>query len=130
LAIASNAEIVGQILDHWGRLEAIPPELLAEDVQFVNAEDAIEPGIRRGQSGFAEAGSNFRRAYSALQIEVEREVRAADRVGLIVDMHLTGRGSGIDFHERMGWLFTIRDGQLARFEWSRDPEALIAPLSA
>jgi hypothetical protein len=28
----------------------------------------------------------------------------------------------------MGMLFTIREGQLARFEWSRDPEALLATL--
>jgi hypothetical protein len=29
----------------------------------------------------------------------------------------------------MGWLFTIREGRLARFEWSRDPEALLARLA-
>jgi hypothetical protein len=28
----------------------------------------------------------------------------------------------------MGMLFDIRDGKLARFEWSRDPEALLARL--
>jgi hypothetical protein len=26
----------------------------------------------------------------------------------------------------MGMLFTIREGKLASFEWSRDPEALLA----
>jgi ketosteroid isomerase-like protein len=127
--MASNREIVDQVLEHWTKLEPIPPELMHDDVEFVNAPDAIEPGTRRGQDEFREAGSNFGRAYSSLEIEIEKRIEAGDEVGLIANMHLTGRGSGIEFVERMGWLFTIRDGQLARFEWSRDPEALLARLA-
>lgn len=129
MPIASNREIVDRILEHWRRLEAIPPELLADDVEFVNAPDAIEPGTRHGQTEFREAGSAFGRAYSSLEIEVERLTEAGDRVGVIAGMRLTGRGSGIEFNERMGWLFTIRDGRLARFEWSRDPERLLESMA-
>jgi ketosteroid isomerase-like protein len=108
--------------------EELPPELLRDDVEFVNAPDAIEPGTRTGQSGFREATSGFGRAYSSLEIETERRVEAGDLIGLIVRLRITGRGSGIEMRERMGWLFTIRDGRLARFEWSRDPERLIASM--
>jgi len=100
-----------------------------DDIEFVNASDAIEPGTRRGQDEFREAGSNFGRAYSSLELEIEERIEAGDEVGLIASMHLTGRGSGIEFVERMGWLFTIREGRLARFEWSRDPEALLSRLA-
>jgi ketosteroid isomerase-like protein len=98
-------------------------------VEFVNAPDAVEPGTRHGQAEFQEAGSAFGRAYSALEIEVERTVVAGDRVGVIAGLRLKGRGSGIEFQERMGWMFTFRDGRLARFEWSRDPEALVSGLT-
>ena len=126
--MASNVEIVERILDHWRKLEAIPPELLQDDVEFVNAPDAIEPGTRHGQTEFREAISAFGRAYSSLEIEVERLAEAGEGVGVIAALRLTGRGSGIEFPERMGWLFTFREGRLARFEWSRDPERLLASM--
>lgn len=130
MGIASNAEIVERVLDHWSRLEPLPREILHEEIEFVNAPDAIEPGTRHGLSGFDEAGSAFGRAYSALDFEIERRLEAGDSVGMIVRMHLTGRGSGIEMDERMGWLFTLREGKLLRFEWSRDPEALLSRLAA
>jgi ketosteroid isomerase-like protein len=123
--MASNTEIVERILEHWTKLEPLPPELLQDDVEFVNAPNAVEPGTRHGQDEFQEAGSAFGRAYRSLEIEIEKRIETRDQIGLIVGMHLIGRGSGIEFDERMGWLFTIRDGRLARFEWSRDPEALV-----
>lgn len=94
----------------------------------MNARDAVEPGTRHGQAGFDDAGSAFGRAYSSLDFQIEQRVEAGDSVGLIVNMHLTGRGSGIEVDERMGWLFTMRDGKLWRFEWSRDPEGLLSRL--
>ena len=36
-----------------------------------------------------------------------------------------GRGSGIEVRQRMGLVFTIRDGRVTRFEWSNGPEALL-----
>jgi hypothetical protein len=42
-----------------------------------------------------------------------------------VDIHYHGRGSGIQVTQRIGMKFTIRDGRLARFEWSNDPEGLL-----
>jgi hypothetical protein len=127
--VPTNAEIVERILDCWGKLEPIPRELLDDEVEFVNAREAIEPGTRHGRGEFDEAGSSFRRAYSSLEIEVERRSEAGDRIGVIARLELTGRGSGIEFTERMGWLFTLRDEKLLRFEWSRDPEGLLSGLS-
>jgi ketosteroid isomerase-like protein len=94
----------------------------------VNSPEAVEPGTRHGQEEFSEAGSAFGRAYSSLEIQVEERIESGDQIGLIVGMQLTGRGSGIEFVERMGWRFTLRDGRLARFEWSRDPEGLIGSM--
>ena len=47
-------------------------------------------------------------------------------MGLIVEILYHGRGSGIDVRQRMGFVFTIRGDRLVRFEWSNDPEDLLA----
>jgi ketosteroid isomerase-like protein len=126
--IASNAQIVERILDSWRQLESIPPELMQSDVEWVNPPDAIETGTRHGRDGFQEAQSAFRRAYSSMEIHVERQVERGDAVGLIVESVLHGRGSGIEVRQRQGMLFTIRQGKVARFEWSNQPENLLSGL--
>ncbi len=107
-------------------LQPIPPELMHQDVEWVNPPDAIETGTRQGRESFAEAGSAFRGAYSAIEIEVERRVEHGDAVVLIAEIRFQGRGSGIEVRQRIGMAFTIRDGLMERFEWSNDPEGLIA----
>jgi hypothetical protein len=55
------------------------------DIEWVNPPDPIETGTRRGRSGFQEAESGFGRAYSSIEIEVERQVEVGDAVGMIAD---------------------------------------------
>jgi ketosteroid isomerase-like protein len=98
------------------------------EIEWVNPPDAVESGTRHGPAGFEGAQSAVGRAYSSIEIDVERQVERGDTVGLIAELHYHGRGSGIEVRQRMGMLFDIRDGKLARFEWSRDPEALLARL--
>ncbi|MGE5857805.1 MAG: nuclear transport factor 2 family protein [Solirubrobacterales bacterium] len=100
------------------------------DIEWVNPGDAIETGTRQGRRGFEEAESAFRRAYRSIRIEVERRVEFGGRVGLIAEALFEGRGSGIEVRQRMGMLFTIREGRLARFEWSNDPEGLLASVES
>jgi ketosteroid isomerase-like protein len=90
----------------------------------VNPRDAIETGTREGHSGFEEALTNFRRAYDSLEIDVAHLDEVGDTVGVVAELHFRGRGSGIEVNQRMGMKFTIRDEQLARFEWSNDPDEL------
>jgi hypothetical protein len=95
----------------------------------VNPPDAIEGGTRHGLSGFEQAELAFRRAYSSMEIDIERQVESGDVVGLVTRFMVQGRGSGIEIPQRIGLLFTFRDGRLARLEWSNDPEGLLARLS-
>jgi ketosteroid isomerase-like protein len=101
---------------------------LHPEIEWVNPPDAVEPGTRRGPAGFEGAQSAVGRAYSSIELDVERQVEHADTVGLIAELRYQGRGSGIEVPQRMGMLFDFRDGKLTRFEWSRDPEALLAGL--
>ena len=127
--MATNAEIVDRILDSWGKLEAVPPELMHPDIEWVNPHDAIETGTRHGEEGFQSAESSFRRAYSSIKFHVERRIEREDTVGLIVESVLQGRGSGIEVRQRQGMLFTLRDGKVVRFAWSTRPEALLSARS-
>ena len=96
------------------------------DVAWVNPGDAIETGTRQGRGEFEEAESAFRRAYGSIEIEVERRVEFGETVGVIATILFHGRGSGIEVRQRIGMLFTIREGRLARFEWSNQPEGLLS----
>jgi ketosteroid isomerase-like protein len=96
------------------------------EIEWVNPPDAIETGTRHGRSGFDGAQTAFRRAYDSIEIEVERLSEQGDDVGTIAEVLIHGRGSGIEVRQRMGMLFTIRQEQVVRFQWSTDPESLLA----
>jgi hypothetical protein len=95
----------------------------------VNPPDAIETGTRHGRSGFDQAESAFRRAYSSIDIKVERLVELDQAVGLIAEVVFHGRGSGIEVRQRQGMLFGFREERVVRFEWSNDPDELLAGLT-
>jgi ketosteroid isomerase-like protein len=95
------------------------------DIEWVNPPDAIETGTRHGSDGFFMAQSAFQRAYDSMEVEVEQQVERGNVVGLIVKTLVRGRGSGIELRQRQGMAFTIREGKVARFEWSNDPEELL-----
>lgn len=95
------------------------------DIKWVNPSDAVEPGTRHGPDSFEAAQSAVVSVYSSVGIEVESQVEVDDTMRLIVEMIYRGRGSGIEVRQRMGFVFTIRDSRVTRFEWSNDPEALL-----
>ena len=103
----------------------MPRELMHPEIEWVNPPNAVEPGTRRGPESVEEAQSAVVGVYSSIGIEVERKVDLGDNMGLIVEMIYRGRGSGIEVRQRMGLVFTIRDGRVTRFEWSNAPEALL-----
>jgi ketosteroid isomerase-like protein len=96
------------------------------EIEWVNPPDAVEAGTRHGPEAFEGAQSSVGRAYSSVGIDVERRVERDDDVGLIVEILYHGRGSGIDVRQRMGFVFTIRNDRVVRFEWSNDAEDLLA----
>jgi ketosteroid isomerase-like protein len=100
--------------------------LLDSEIEWVNPPDAVEAGTRHGPEAFEGAQSSVGRAYSSIGIDVERRVELGDHVGLIVEILYLGRASGIEVRQRMGFVFTIRNGRVVRFEWSNEPEDLLA----
>jgi ketosteroid isomerase-like protein len=108
----------------------MPPDLMDPEIEWVNPPDAVESGTRQGREEFEGAQSSVGRAYSSVGFDVEREIELPDGVALVVEMLYRGRGSGIEVPQRLGMLFTIRDGKVTRFEWSRQPEDLLERIAS
>ncbi len=123
-----NVEIVRAIYRAWeGGGSPLDSGLLADDIEWVNAKEAIEPGTRRGAEAFGDAAAGVTTTFDETRIAFERFVDAGDQVVVIGVLRGTGHGSGIDIERRQGYLWTIHDGKAVRFQWFNDPaEALEA----
>ena len=117
-----NVEIVRSIYRAWEDGSPADSGLLAEDIEWVNAKEAIEPGTRTGAEAFGEAAASVGGTFEGARIEFERFIDAGDTVVVIGTLRGTGRGSGIEIDRRQGYRWTIRDGKAVRFEWFNDPD--------
>ncbi len=103
-------------------------ELMHPDIEFVNPEDAIEGGTRKGFAGIRTAFENFfDGAGRAATLEVG-EVRERDeRVFVRVRVHARGASSGAEaVGPPTGMVYTIRDGRAFRIEWHYDVDKALA----
>ena len=117
-----NAEVVQAIYDAWAREERPGPvELLDAQIEYVNPAGALEPGTRRGLSGFADAVEKTYEGWDAWEMKLERLHVAGDRVAVVVRYRARGRGSGVELEGRESALWTIRDGKAVRYEWFHGP---------
>ena len=117
---AANIELVRNIYDAWAEGRSARA-FIAEDVEYVNPPDAIEPGVLRGRRSFA----RIRDAYEDVSLVPERYVDAgADDVVVIARLKVGTRG----FHTEttQGYVWTVRDGQAVRFRWFTDPAQALA----
>jgi ketosteroid isomerase-like protein len=120
---AESVDLVRRIYDVWSRSESAR-EFIAEDIEYVNPPDAVEPGIRRGRKAFA----GIRDAYDDVRLEPTEFIDAGDDVVVVLaDVQVRGRGSGMEIQWRHGYVWTVRDAQAVRFQWFNKPdEALVA----
>jgi ketosteroid isomerase-like protein len=121
-----NVEIVREIFRCWEKGAPTDSGLIADDIEWVNDERAVEPGTRSGSPAFDEAAASVSGTFEGARIEFDRFVDAGDQVVAIGTLRGVGRGSGIDIDRRQGYVWTIRDGKAVRFEWFNDPDAALA----
>ena len=118
---AENVELVRSIYGAWAEVRSAR-SFIAEDVEYVNPKDAIEPGILHGRRSFA----RIRDAYDDVRVVPERYVEAGDD-DVVVIARLEVGTRGLNTETTQGYVWTVRDGQAVRFRWFNDPaEALAA----
>jgi ketosteroid isomerase-like protein len=120
----SPEQVVRAIYEAWGRGQRLPPELIAEDIEYVNPPDAIESGTKHGRKMFDKVGE----VYDDVVLTGERFVPVGDE-NVVVITRLTGvaRGSRLPIETLQGYIWTVREDKAVRFRWFRTPgEALVA----
>ena len=83
----------------------IRPELLAEDAEWVNPNDAIEPGTRRGADSFNAAISTVFTTWDDVRFDTERVIDSGDDVVALGQLWGRVDGAGMEIsspHERGG----------------------------
>jgi ketosteroid isomerase-like protein len=112
-----NVERYHEIARQWQERRRVAPELLTDDVEWVNPPDAVEPGTRRGAAAFDEAIASIYEGWDESRFEPERLIEDGDT--LVAVGVLRARGRAVDFEVRQehGQIWTFRDGRVARMRW-------------
>ncbi len=124
-----NVELVQELFDAVGRgdVEAALRRVRS-DGEWVNPDDAMEPGTRRGLDGVRTALTALCDSFADLRFELDRVDDLGDRVLVAGAFTGVGRASGAAFGPRpFGALVTLAGGKVRRYQWYLDPaEALDA----
>ena len=111
-----NVERFHRIYEQWNERQ-LGPNLLAEDVEWVNPDDAVERGSRRGIGSFNEAVRSVFDAWEEVRFETERVIDRGDEVVALGQIRGRGRAAGIEVVRPHGQIWTFRDGRATRMRW-------------
>jgi ketosteroid isomerase-like protein len=97
-------------------------ELWDPEIEFVNPEDAVERGTRKGVAGMRTVLENFIAGVGAgATIALEELQEREDRVFTRYRVHARGAASGAEaVSPPLGMVYTFRDGRILRIEWHND----------
>jgi ketosteroid isomerase-like protein len=104
-----------QRLSERGELDR---ELLTDDAEWVNPDDAVEPGTRRGADSFLEAVASVFEGWQESVFEIERVIENGDDVIALGLLRTRGRATGLAASGPHGEIWTFDDaGKVARMAW-------------
>lgn len=114
---SGNADRLGPILEQLFEGRPLGADLLADDAEWVNPHDAIEPGTRRGAAGFNDAIRSVFSAWDEVRLEVERVIESGDDMIALGTLHGRVHGPGMEIDSPHGQIWTFRDGRVIRMQW-------------
>jgi ketosteroid isomerase-like protein len=119
----ANVDVVRALYDAWARGE-FPgsPELLDPEIEYVNPDGAIEPGIRHGLDEFSSAVEKLFDGWASWRMEPERFESVGDQVAVVLRYTARGRSSGAVVEGRESALWTLRHGRVVRYAWFPGPD--------
>jgi ketosteroid isomerase-like protein len=97
-------------------------ELWDPEIEFVNPEDAVERGTRKGVAGMRTVLENFIAGVGAgATIALEELQEREDRVFTRYRVHARGAASGAQtVSPPLGMVYRFRDARILRIEWHND----------
>jgi ketosteroid isomerase-like protein len=99
--------------------------LTADDVEYVNPPEAVDPGTRRGRAGFRSALQNLADHFVSSRNELLELFDVGERVVASVVFHARMRDSDTEVSQPEAHTWTLRDGRIARLEWGLDLDAAL-----
>jgi ketosteroid isomerase-like protein len=112
-----------QRLSERGELDR---ELLSDDAEWVNPDDAVEPGTRRGADSFLEAVASVFEGWQESVFEIERVIEHGDDVIALGQLRTRGRATGLAASSPHGEIWTFDAGKVARMSWFNTYEETLA----
>jgi ketosteroid isomerase-like protein len=91
--------------------------LLTEDAEWVNPDDAVEPGTRRGADSFLEAVKSVFEGWGESIFEIERAIERGDDVIALGQLRTRGRATGLEASSPHGEIWTFEADRVARMRW-------------
>jgi ketosteroid isomerase-like protein len=116
----ANEELLRRVLEQLFEARRIDPELLADDVEWVNPADAVEPGTHQGAEAFNRAISNVFATWDDVHFEIDRVSDGGDAVLALGTLRGHLHDSGMEVTAPHGQVWTFRDGRAVRMEWFND----------
>ena len=117
-------EVVRELFDAVSRddIEAAL-RLVRPDGEWVNPDNAMEPGTRRGLSGVRTALIALRNSFADLRFDISEMVELEKRVLVTGTFSGVGRTSEAAFGpQTFGSVVTLADGKVQRYEWYLSPD--------
>jgi ketosteroid isomerase-like protein len=122
-----NAELARALYDTWngpnGPEEA--KRFLSDDFEFVNPDNAVEPGTRRGHAGWTEAMNSLDAAFHEYEHEIAEVKDLGDRVLCFTTFVAKTSADSVAFRQDEQQLWTFQNGKIMRLEWFHDRSAAL-----
>ena len=134
LVTGPNEELVRRAFEVINRSESVDAvmagleELMHPNIEFVNPEDAIEGGTRKGFAGMRTALENFfDGAGRAATLEIEEVRERGELVFVRLRIHARGTSSGAEaVSPPVGIVYMISGGRVFRIDWHNDVDKALA----
>jgi ketosteroid isomerase-like protein len=92
-------------------------DLLTDDAEWVNPDDAVEPGRRQGADSFLDAIASVFEGWEESVFEIERVIERGEDVVALGQLRTRGRATGIESTVPHGEIWTLEDDKVARMRW-------------
>jgi ketosteroid isomerase-like protein len=117
MTATGNVERLRGILGELFAGRPLGPDLLADDADWVNPHDAVEPGTRHGAESFNSAIASVFATWDDVDFELERVIEHGDEVVALGALHGKVHAAGMEVDSPHGQLWTFRDGLATRMRW-------------
>jgi ketosteroid isomerase-like protein len=111
-----NVERFLRVRSELSERRTLDRELLADDAEWVNPDDAVETGSRRGADSFLQAIASVFEGWEESVFEIERVIESGDDVIALGKLRTRGR-AGIEASGPHGEIWTFGNGKVIRMRW-------------